>query len=414
MGAKSAAESGAVVIGGGPAGLMAAEVLQAGGALVDLYEAKPSVGRKFLVAGKGGLNLTNVEPFEDFLTRYGARRTQLEPILKDFGPAQLRAWLHELGFESFVGSSGRVFPHVMKAGPILHAWVTRLRAAGVRIHNRHTWRGWDESGNLRFATPEGEKRIAANALILALGGASWPQLGSTGAWVTWLTERGVPVIPFRPANCGFDVSWSEHFREHYAGQPIKTVILACADSLGKQFRQRGELVATADGVEGSLVYAAAALLRDEIERAGRAVITLDLAPDWSLARLSERLAQPRGARSLASHWRKAVGMSGVKAALLREFTPAADWGDPARLAEAIKSLAIPLNAARPLAEAISSAGGIPFEALDPHGMIRHLPGVFCAGEMLDWEAPTGGYLLTACFATGRHAALEALAWLGKV
>ncbi|MCB0232458.1 MAG: TIGR03862 family flavoprotein [Anaerolineae bacterium] len=398
------------VIGGGPAGLMAAEVLARAGVPVDLYEAMPSVGRKFLVAGKGGLNLTHSEASEAFLAHYGARRTQLEPILDAFGPDALRAWLADLGFDTFVGSSGRVFPTVMHAGPILYAWRQRLRADGVTFHVRHLWQGWSEERALRFVTPEGEKSVLAPAVVLALGGGSWPQLGSTGAWVQLLEQRGVPVAPLRPANCGFDVGWSEHFRTRFAGQPLKSVALAFSDASGEMFRQQGELVVTETGLEGGLIYAVSARLRDEIEARGRALIQLDLAPDWSLERLMDALSRPRGSRSMASHLQRTVGIKGVKAGLLWEFVPKEDFADPRRLATAIKALPAPLVAPRPLAEAISSAGGVPFEALDEHLMIRSLPGVFCAGEMLDWEAPTGGYLLTACFATGRAAGLGVLAW----
>ena len=398
------------VIGGGPAGLMAAEVMAQAGVQVDLYEAMPSVGRKFLVAGKGGLNLTHSEASEAFLARYGARRAQLEPILAAFGPEALRAWLADLGFDTFVGSSGRVFPKVMHAGPILYAWRQRLRADGVTFHTRHRWQGWREDGALRFATPDGEKLARAPAAVLALGGASWPQLGSTGDWVQILEQRGVPVAPLRPANCGFDVGWSEHFRTRFAGQPLKSVALTFTDATGAVIRQQGELLVTETGLEGGLIYAVSAPLRDEIEARGDALIQLDLAPDWSLERLVDALSRPRGSRSTASHLQRTVGIKGVKAGLLWEFVPKADLADPGRLAAAIKALPAPLVAPRPLAEAISSAGGVAFEALDERLMIRCLPGVFCAGEMLDWEAPTGGYLLTACFATGRAAGLGALAW----
>jgi uncharacterized flavoprotein (TIGR03862 family) len=382
---------------------MAAGVVRACGLQVDLFEAKPSVGRKFLVAGKGGLNITHAGPFEDFLSHYGARRAQLEPILRAFGPDELRAWLGELGFETFVGSSGRVFPTIMQAGPILHAWVTRLRAAGVNFHLRHKWLGWDNDGLLRFETPTGIALIQADATILALGGGSWSQLGSTAEWIPILAAHSVEIAPLKPANCGFDVIWTEHFRSRFAGQPVKPVALACRDSQGRKFRQQGEFIITEYGLEGSLIYAASALLRDEIESQGQAIIHLDLAPDWIEQQLLERLLKPRGSKSLASHLKRVAGIADVKAGLLWEFVPREDSTDPQKLASAIKSLPIPLKSPRPLAEAISSAGGVKFEELDEHLMLRRLPGVFCAGEMLDWEAPTGGYLLTGCFATGKFA-----------
>jgi len=401
----------AAVIGGGPAGLMAAEVLARGGVCVELYEAMPWPGRKLLVAGKGGLNLTRDEPRQQFLQRYGARRPQIEPHLAAFGPDELRAWLHALGFETFMGTSGKVFPRGMKSGPILHAWLERLKATGVVVHTRHRWLGWSEEGLLQFETPQGRKLVRAATTVLALGGGSRARLGSDGAWVPLLRARGIPVAALRPANCGFDIAWSEHFRARFAGQPVKAVVLSFTSSQGQSFHQRGEFVVTENGVEGSLIYAASALLRDEIETQGKAVIQLDLAPDWPLPRLSAQLARPRGSRSISEHLRRTVRLQGVKAGLLWEFLPRERCTDSLQWAAAIKSLPIPLLSPRPLDEAISSAGGVAFAALDEHLMIRSLPGVFCAGEMLDWEAPTGGYLLTACFSTGRAAGLGALAWI---
>ena len=403
----------AAIIGGGPAGLMAAEVLSQGGMQVDLYEAKPSIGRKFLVAGKGGLNLTHSEPSEQFLQRYGDRRARLEPLLAAFGPQAVRQWAAELGFETFVGSSGRVFPNGLKAAPLLRAWKLRLQAAGVRIHLRHRWLGWNAARLLRFVTPQGELAVQADALVLALGGGSWPQLGSTGHWVPLLQAQGVEVAPLKPANCGFDVAWSEFFRAKFEGQPVKPVVASFTDSRGFQFQQQGEFIITRTGVEGSLIYAASAPIRDEIAARGQAVIWLDLAPDWPLPRLIERLSRPRGSRSVASHLSRTVGISGVRAGLLWEFLPRQAFDDPPRLAAAIKALPVPLISPRPLEEAISTAGGVTFEALDDRLMIRALPGVFCAGEMLDWEAPTGGYLLTACFASGWAAGQGALDWLNQ-
>lgn len=390
---------------------MAAEAASSAGARVDVYDAMPSVGRKFLMAGKGGLNLTHSEPPEAFLSRYGARRAKLEPLLAGFGPEALRTWACGLGVDSFVGSSGRVFPSGMKAAPLLRAWLHRLRAAGVRFHMRHRWCGWDDDGALRFATPQGERAVRTDALVLALGGGSWARLGSNGAWVPLLAARGVRVEPLRPANCGFDVGWSEHFRARYAGHPVKPVVLAHIGPDGVESRQQGEFMVTATGVEGGLIYALSACLRDEIEAAGGALLGLDLAPGRDLARLVQELSQQRGSNSIANHLRRRAGIEGVKAGLLRELLPAQEFADPVRLAAAIKALPLRLIAPRPLDEAISSAGGVAFETLDQRLMITALPGVFCAGEMLDWEAPTGGYLLTACFASGRAAGAGAVTWL---
>jgi hypothetical protein len=397
------------VIGGGPAGLMAAEMLIHAGLCVDVYDAMPSAGRKFLLAGKGGLNITHAESRTAFLSRYGERRAQLEPLLDAFDADALRAWAHGLGIETFVGTSNRVFPREMKAAPLMRAWLHRLRHAGVRFHMRHRWLGWHENGALRFATPHGEQSHTAAAVVLALGGGSWARLGSDAAWVPLLKQRGVEIAPLRPANCGFDVAWSEHLRTRFAGQPVKTVTARA----GENQPLRGEFVITENGVEGSLIYALSARLRDTIESTGNATLTLDLLPDTTLERLTADLARPRGRDSLATHLRKRAGIDGVKACLLREVTAAEEFADPARLACAIKALQIPLIAPRPLDEAISSAGGVTFEALNQHLMLRALPGVFCAGEMLDWEAPTGGYLLTACFATGRAAGLGAAAWVQR-
>ena len=401
------------VIGGGPGGLMAAETLVRGGAHVDVYDSMPSVGRKFLLAGKGGLNLTHSEAFENFLARYGARRDSIAPLLQAFGPDQLVAWVRELGFDVFTGTSGRVFPEGMKAAPLLRAWLRRLREAGVRFHLRHRWLGWGDDGFLRFDTPQGEIQVQADTVVLAAGGGSWPKMGSDGAWVPFLAERGVAMPPLRPANCGFDVAngWSEHFRMRFAGQPLKSVVLIFTDRNGAAFRRQGEFVVTETGVEGSLVYAASAGIRDEIEANGAATIHLDLLPDREMGRVIREVAHPRGSRSLSSHVQSRTGIKGVKMALLRELVPAGDFADPERLAAAIKALPLQIVAPRPLGEAISTAGGVTFEALDNSLMIRALPGVFCAGEMLDWEAPTGGYLLTACFATGRAAGMGALAWI---
>jgi uncharacterized flavoprotein (TIGR03862 family) len=394
------------ILGGGPAGLMAAEALSQNHLHVDVYDSMSSLGRKFLMAGKSGLNLTHAEPFERFVQRYGSRQKEVESWLKDFTPDDLRAWANELGVETFVGSSGRVFPVGMKASPLLRAWLRRLDQSGVNVHLRHKWIGWTADGSLRFETPDGEKTVRADAVILALGGGSWARLGSSGEWVDGLRQAGVQVRELRPANCGFDVAWSDHFRSRFEGQPIKSVILTFSD-----FQQQGEFIVTKHGMEGSLIYAASARIRDEIEVNGRATILLDLAPDSTKEKLAASLARPRGSRSTSSHLEKTVNIKGVKAGLLWEYVPKADFADAHKLAEAIKNLPVPLVAPRPLDEAISSAGGVTFESLDAHLMLNSKPGVFCAGEMLDWEAPTGGYLLTACFASGRVAAQGVLQWL---
>ncbi len=398
------------IIGGGPAGLMAAEVLSQAGVKVNLYDAMPSVGRKFLMAGKGGMNITHSEPFDKFLSRYGSRLAYIKPMLDAFGPEAMRAWVQALGIGTFIGSSGKVFPADMKAAPLLRAWLHRLRVDGVSFYMRHQWLGWDER-MLRFSTPEGEKAVSADAVVLALGGGSWPQLGSTGAWMPLLVRQGVSVEPLQPSNCGFDADWSEFFQSRFAGQPVKPVQASFTNSAGVEFCRQGELVVTANGVEGNLIYKMSALLREQIAATGTALIHLDLAPGKDKQFLIDRISAPRGKNTLANHLRKRIGIDGVKAALLREVLPKADVDDPVRLCKAIKALPIKLVAARPIAEAISSAGGVSFEALDERLMLRSMPGVFCAGEMLDWEAPTGGYLLTACFAGGRVAGAGVLSWL---
>ncbi len=439
------------VIGGGPAGLMAAEVLtSAGQALsVQVYDAMPSVGRKFLLAGKGGLNLTHSEAAEAFLSRYGGRGAQLQPLLAAFGSTELRAWADALGVETFIGSSGRVFPKDMKAAPLLRAWLHRLRSAGVYFFMRHRWLGWTEDGALKFSSPAGEVQAQADAVVLALGGGSWARLGSDGAWLPLLAARGVAVAPLQPSNCGFDVAaspraapdgavqgetrreflkeligqspapqagWTEHFSSRFAGQPFKSVAIHFTDSRDRSFSRKGEFVATASGVEGSLIYAVSSLLRDEIAAHGSATFQLDLLPDKSPEQVLVEVRHPRGSRSLSSHLKSRLNLEGIKAAMLHELLGKEAMNDPVQLARAIKALPVRVVAARPIDEAISSAGGVMFEAMDDQLQLKKLEGisqpVFCAGEMLDWEAPTGGYLLTACFASGRAAGQGVLSHFG--
>jgi hypothetical protein len=403
------------VIGAGPAGLMAAEALAARSHVVHVFDGMPSAGRKFLLAGKGGLNLTHGEDWARFVTRYrcGAlgRASALQAALDAFPAQALRDWAAALGVDTFVGSSGRVFPRDLKAAPLLRAWLHRLRGQGVQFHMRHRWQGWAADGALRFDTAQGRVEHRPRATVLALGGASWQRLGSDGAWWPWLRDAGVALAPLVPSNCGFDLAWSEKLRREHAGAPLKGVALRC-----EGFEQRGEMVITAGGVEGSLVYAASAALRDAIARDGQATFTLDLLPDRDADWVAREVAHPRGSRSLGSHLQSRLNLGPAKAALLWEVVmrhePAARQ-DLARLARMVKALPLTATAARPIDEAISSAGGVTFEALDDHFMLRARPGVFCAGEMLDWEAPTGGYLLTACFATGRVAGEGAAAWLAR-
>ena len=417
-GAATAPVSRVAIIGGGPAGLMAAEVLSKAGSTlsVHVFDAMPSVGRKFLLAGKGGLNLTHAEPAASFNTRYAEAASALAPMLSAFGADELRQWAHELGVETFVGSSGRVFPIDMKAAPLLRHWLHRLRAAGVQFSMRHRWTGWSDSGALRFASPAGELELQAEAVVLALGGGSWSRLGSDGAWVPWLQKQGVSVAPLLPSNCGFDVpAWSRHFSSRFAGQAFKSVAIAFTDSLGRDFTRRGEFVATETGLEGSLIYAASNLLREEITRSGSATLKLDLLPDKSAAQVLADVSHPRGSRSLSSHLKSRLGLEGIKAAILHELVDKSVMADAASLAVAIKALPVKLVRARPLDEAISSAGGVRFSDLSADLQLQGLAtaqAVFCAGEMLDWEAPTGGYLMTACMASGRRAGQGVLRHLG--
>ena len=397
------------IIGAGPAGLMAADVLSQAGISVDIYDAMRSSGRKFLLAGIGGMNITHAENFDSFVSRYGEQSANIKPLLQQFGAEQLREWIHALGVETFVGTSGRVFPREMKAAPLLRKWLHRLREAGVKIHTRYRWVGWQD-GQLIFDTVDGEKTIKSDAVVLALGGASWPVLGSDGAWFPLLQERNIGLSALQASNCGFDVQvnnnigWSHFFAEKFAGSPLKHIAVN-----GKV----GECVITATGVEGGLVYSLSASLRNTIAQHGSAVLMLDLAPDHSEADLLKALEKPRGKRSASEHLRRCTGIDGVKSALLREHFSNDVFNDMQQLAVAIKAMPIMLVATRPVAEAISTAGGVRFESLDKNLMLHELPSVFCAGEMLDWEAPTGGYLLTACFATGRAAGRGVLDWLSK-
>ena len=399
------------MVGGGPAGLMAAEAALAAGASVDLYESRGSVGRKFLIAGRGGLNLTHSDAPPAFAARYGARAGAVAGWLRDFDNDAHRAWAAALGVDTFVGSSGRVFPTDMKAAPLLRAWLHRLRASGLRIHVRHRCLGWDADGALRFDTPDGERHVQADATVLALGGASWPQLGSDGAWTAWLDAGSEAIAALRPANAGFDLGWSEIFSARFAGTPVKRARLRAVDATGAGDWRDGEFVVTATGIEGSLVYALAPRVRDALEAGSETRFELDLAPGRSEAAVAAALAAPRNGRSLSDVLRRRLGFDPVRIGLVHECVPPEARRDGARLATAIKALPLRPTRARPIAEAISSAGGVRLEALDEGLMLAARPGVFCAGEMLDWEAPTGGYLLAASFASGLRAGRAAAAWL---
>lgn len=409
------------IIGAGPAGLMAAELLSAAGLAVHVYDTMPSVGRKFLLAGLGGLNLTHAEPSEHFVTRYAARSEACAQWLNHFDAQAIRDWAKGLGIDTFVGSSQRVFPTDMKAAPLLRAWLHRLRhpAQGtpVTFHMRHRWNGGlthrvaaaaaqTQAFELQLDAPQGAVTAQADAVVLALGGGSWARLGSDGAWLPWLRQLGVDVAPLRPANCGFDVQggWSDYFLTRFAGQPLKSCTLSFTDAQGHSFQRRGEFVVTATGIEGNLVYAASALLRDAIEQSGHATLHLDLLPNFTPERVLAEVSHPRGSRSLSSHLKSRLNLNALHLGLLHERLTKEAMHDPVQLAHALKHLPLTLGATRPIDEAISTAGGVTLETLDEHLMARTLPGLFAAGEMLDWEAPTGGYLLSACLASGRVAA----------
>lgn len=408
------------IIGAGPAGLMAAEKLAAAGIRAHVFDTMPTPGRKFMVAGQGGLNITHTEPLAQFQTRYGVRAPQVAAWLQGFGPQQVREWCAGLGVPAVADPSGRMFTHDMRATPLLRAWLQRLDVGGVQLHTRWRWTGfaappqeWKGGVPLTFATPEGAVQVHARAALLALGGASWPRVGTDGAWVPIMEQLGVPVAPLRPTNCGFDVAaqggregdgWTPFFAEHFAGAPLKNVTLRFADSAGGSFERKGGFSITRSGVSGGLIFAASALLRDEIERSGSATFHLDLLPERSAAEVLAEVQHPRGRRSLSTHLKSRLGLEGVHTALLHEVLPPETLNDAPALAAAIKALPIVLRRPRPIQEAISSAGGVRLEALDDGLQCRAAPGLFCAGEMLDWEAPPGGYLLTACLASGAHAA----------
>jgi uncharacterized flavoprotein (TIGR03862 family) len=400
----------AAIIGAGPAGLMAAETLALGGAAVTVYDAMPSVGRKFLMAGRGGLNLTHSEPLPAFLARYREAEPRLAAAIEAFPPEGLRAWCEALGQPTFVGTSGRIFPKSLKASPLLRAWLRKLDTMGVSFSMRHRWTGWDDSGRLLFQTPEGEKAVEAGATVLALGGASWPRLGSDGGWVETVRGKGVGVSPIKPANCGFIVNWSDIFRERFEGAPLKGIALSFAGR-----GARGEAVITRDGIEGGAVYALSAELREAILTSGQATLHIALRPDIAPDDLIKRLSAPRGKQTLSNWLRKAAALSPVGIGLLQEATVKSGTSlaslPAEKLAELINAVPIQLTGIASIARAISSAGGIAFDELDADFMLHRLPGVFAAGEMLDWEAPTGGYLLQACFATGFAAGKGALQWL---
>jgi uncharacterized flavoprotein (TIGR03862 family) len=390
---------------------MAAEVLASRGAAVTVYDRMPSAGRKFLLAGRGGLNLTHSEPLDTFLNRYGAAPPLLRTAIAAFPPGRLRAWCEELGQPTFVGSSGRVFPRALKTSPLLRAWLRRLDRLGVTFMPRHRWTGWDGDA-LTFETPQGRVAVKADVTVLALGGASWPQLGSDGGWVAIMTEAGVAVTPLRPANCGFTVGWSELFRQRFQGHPLKRIALSFAGQ-----RVRGEAVVTAAGIEGGAIYALSAALRDAIVAEREAVLHIDLRPDLTISELTQRLTVPHGKQSISGYLRKAAALAPAAIGLMHEAALAAQTSlsamGPNQLAELMKAIPVRLTGVADIGRAISTAGGVAFGEIDENFMLKRKPGVFVAGEMLDWEAPTGGYLLQGAFATGVAAARGALAYLNR-
>ena len=395
----------AVVVGAGPAGLAAAEVLARAGRKVVVYDAGPSPARKFQLAGRGGLNLTHSEALETFFDRYGVAAKRLSPAIAAFTPGDLRTWADDLGEATFVGSSGRVFPKSFKATPLLRAWLRRLDGLGVTLRPRRRLAGLERGGRLRFDGPDGEEDVTANAIVLALGGASWPRLGADGGWVDWLGAAGVEIAPLKPANCGFRVAWSAHLTDRFAGAPLKSIALSHGGRI-----VRGEAMIDRDGIEGGAIYALSADLRDAIERDGGATLAIDLKPDLGVAALAARLRRRQG-ESTSTLLRRA-GLTPAAIALAREAGPLPDAADG--LAARIKQVEIRLTAPAPIEHAISSAGGVKWSEIDETFMLRRLPGVFVAGEMIDWEAPTGGYLLQACFATGRAAGTGAVGWIARL
>ena len=405
-------EIGAVIIGGGPAGLMAAETLLDGGVPVQLFDAMPVLARKLFVAGQSGLNLTSSEPLESFIERYYGRTSEMHPFLKRFGPQQVINWARDLGIATFTGSSGKLFPKEMTAGRLIESWLKRLFDKGLTVHTSWIWRGWDKLNHLCFHKDDEEITVAADCCIFALGGGSWPQLGSTGYWCEFFRAKELEVAPLLPANCGFSLHFSEHFLSRFHRHPLKNIAVSCPTAEGTTFCRRGECMISEHGLEGGLIYACAHFLRNTLLRCGQAQLVIDLLPDISREKMLNKLrSQPRGSRSLSTYLEKLFGLKGVKRGLIFEYLPKNISSDPEQLVSHIKSLELTVTGIAPLEKAISSAGGVCFSELDEHLMLRKLPGHFCAGEMLDWEAPTGGYLLTACLSTGRAAGEGALAWL---